>query len=88
MPSRELLKLINGRFRLLDEPIHRLTGAVVAEAVLNVVELNGGVGGEANAAVPRAFGGADFAVAVFSADGPHNVAALYLHNLANGAFYA
>lgn len=86
MPRGELSELIDGGFSLLDEPIHGLAGAVIAEAVLNVVELDGRVGGEANAAVPGAFGGADFAVAVFPPGGPDNVAALNLHNLADGGF--
>lgn len=84
MPRGELLKLINGGFGLVDEPIDGLAGAVVAKAVLNVVELDGGVGGQADPAVPGSFGGADFTVAVFSAGGPDNVAALHLHYLAGG----
>lgn len=82
MPSWELSELVDGGFGLLDEPIDGLAGAVVAEAVLDVVELDGSVGGEANAAVSGAFGGAHLAVAVFSAGGADNVAALNLHNLA------
>lgn len=81
MPRRQLSELVNGGFGLLDEPIDGLAGAVVAQAVLDVVELDSGVGGEANAAVSWALGGADFAVAVFPAGGPHYVAALHLHNL-------
>lgn len=85
MPGGELRELINGSLGFLDQPIHRLARAVVAEAVLNVVELNGGVGGEAYAAVAGAFGGADFTVAVLPASGADNVAALDLHNLSDGA---
>lgn len=84
MPGRELRELINGGLGFLYQPIHRLAGAVVAEAVLNVVELNGGVGGEADAAVAGAFRSADFAVAVLPAGGADNVAALDLHNLSDG----
>lgn len=55
---------VNGGFGLLHEPINGLARAVVAEAVLDVVELNGGVGREADAAVPGPPGRADFAVTV------------------------
>ncbi|GFZ10994.1 hypothetical protein Acr_22g0003920 [Actinidia rufa] len=61
-----------------------LLGAVVAEAVLDVIEPGGGVGSEANAAVSQPLGCADLAVAVFLAGGPDNVAALHLHDLAAG----
>ncbi|GFY80728.1 TCP family transcription factor 4 [Actinidia rufa] len=61
-----------------------LLGAVVAEAVLDVIEPGGGVGSKANAAVSQPLGCADIAVAVFLAGGPDNVAALHLHDLAAG----
>lgn len=77
-PSWQLGQLVNSGFCLLDEPVDCFAGPVVAESVLNVVELNGGVGGEADAAVSGAFGGADFAVSVFATCGPYNVAALNL----------
>ncbi|GFZ04587.1 TCP family transcription factor 4 [Actinidia rufa] len=65
-------------------PVDSLAGAVVAEAVLDVIELGGGVGSEADAAVSRPLGGADLVVAVFPAGGPDNVAAFHLHDLAVG----
>ncbi|GFY97812.1 TCP family transcription factor 4 [Actinidia rufa] len=61
-----------------------LLGAVVAEAVLDVIEPGGGVGSDANSAVSQPLGCADLAVAVFLAGGPDNVAALHLHDLAAG----
>ena len=82
VPSWELSELVDGGFGLLDEPIDGLAGAVVAKAVLDVVELNGSVGGKTDAAVSGAFGRAHLAVAVFPPGGADNVAALNLHNLA------
>lgn len=69
-PSRKLPELIDGRLGLFDEPIDGFTGSVIAQSVLHIVELNCGVGGEADAAVPGAFGGADLAMAVLSANRP------------------
>ena len=83
-PRGKLVELVNGGFGFFDKPVDSLAGAVVAEAVLDVVELDGGVGGEADAAVPRPLGGADLAVAIFPAGGPDNVTALHLHDLAAG----
>lgn len=40
-PCWELLELVYGGFGFFDEPIDGFAGTVVAEAVLNVVELNG-----------------------------------------------
>lgn len=82
VPGRELGELVNGGFSLFDEPVDGFTGAVVAQPVLNVVELDCGVGGEADPAVARAFGCVDLAVAVFPAGGADNVAALDLDDLA------
>lgn len=81
IPGRKVIELIYGVLGLLDEPIDGLARAIVAEAVLNVVELNGRVGGESDSAVPGTFGGAHFAVPVFSSGGPYNVASLDLHYL-------
>lgn len=75
-------EVLDGGLGLVDEPIDGFAGAVVAEAVLHVVELNGGVSGEAHAAVPGAFGGVHFAVAVFPASGPDNVSPFHLYYLA------
>ncbi|KAL5984839.1 hypothetical protein ACLOJK_038675 [Asimina triloba] len=79
-------KLIDGGLGLLDEPINRLAGAIVAEAVLNIVELDGNVGEEANATVSRNFGGADLAMSIFSSHQSHKVATLHLHNLPTTTF--
>lgn len=67
MPRRELSELINGVFGVFDKPVDGFAGAVVAETVLDVVELDGSVGGETDAAVAWAFGCADLAVPVFAA---------------------
>ena len=75
-------KAVDGGLGLVDEPVDGLAGAVVAEAVLDVVELDGRVGGEADAAVSGALGRAHLAVPVLAAAPPHNVAALHLHDLA------
>ena len=37
-------ELVDGGLGLVDEPVDGLAGAVVAQAVLDVVELDGGVG--------------------------------------------
>lgn len=77
--------MVDGRLGFFDEPVYRLAGAVIAKTVLDIVELDGGVRRKTHTAVPGAFGGADFAVAVFSASGADNVAALDLDNLAAAA---
>ena len=43
-PGREVGKLVDGGLGLVDEPVDGLAGAVVAQAVLDVVELDRGVG--------------------------------------------
>lgn len=85
VPWRELRELVDGCLGFLDEPVDRLAGTVVAKAVLDVVELDGGVRRQAHAAVSGAFGSADLAVAVLPSGGADNVAALHLHNLAAAA---
>ncbi|TQD99380.1 hypothetical protein C1H46_015038 [Malus baccata] len=58
-----------------------LAGSIIAEPILDVVELNGGVSGEPNTVVPRAFRRADLDVPVFPVCHPDNVAASYhLHD--------
>lgn len=44
-------ELVNGGLRVLHEPVDGFAWAVIAESVLNVVELNGGVSAKAKAAV-------------------------------------
>ena len=80
-PGREFGELVDGGLGVLNEPVDGLAGTVVAKAVLDVIELDCSVGGEADAAVPKALGGAHLAVAVLAAGGPHNVASLNLHDL-------
>lgn len=65
----KLGEVINGEFGLVDEPIDGPTGAIVAESVLEVVESDGGVGGQSEAAVAGAFGSGDLAVAVLPSGG-------------------
>ena len=84
LPGWQLGQLIYGGFGLFYEPIHGFAGAVVAEPVLHVVELNGGVGGQADSTVPGTFGCADLAVPVFPPGGPDNVAALNFYYLPTG----
>lgn len=81
VPGGKLGQLVDGSLGVFDEPVDGLAGTVVAEAVLDVVELDGGVGGEADAAVSGALGSAHFAVAVLAPGGAHNVASLDLHDL-------
>jgi hypothetical protein len=82
VPCWELGKLVDGGLGLFDEPIDGLAGAVVAEAVLDVVELDGSVGGEADTAVSRPLCSADLAVAVLASSGANNVASLDLDDFA------
>ena len=85
VPRWELCELVDGRLSFFYEPVHRLAGAVIAEAVLDVVELDGGVRRQAHTAVSGAFCSADLAVAVLPPGGADNVAALHLHDLADAA---
>lgn len=85
MPRRELSEPIDGGFGLGDEPIDGLAGSVESEAVLYVVELNSGVCREADASVPRAFGGVDLAVAILPPGGTNYVASLDLHDFSSVA---
>lgn len=85
LPGRELGELVNGGFGLLDEPVDGLARAVVTKPVLDVIELDGGVGREPHAAVPRPLGGAHLAVPVLPPGGPNNVASLDLHDLSSTA---
>lgn len=82
-PGRELLELINGGLGLFDEPVDRLTGAVVPEAVLDIVELDGSVGRETDSPVSRPLCSADLAVPVFPSGRPDNVPSLNLHNFSD-----
>ncbi|KAL6007086.1 hypothetical protein ACLOJK_032582 [Asimina triloba] len=45
LPGGEFGEFVDGGFDLIDEPIDGLFGAIVAKAVLNIIELNGSVGG-------------------------------------------
>lgn len=81
LPWRELVQLVNGGLRVLDEPVDGLAWAIVAETVLHVVELDGSVGGEADPPVPRPLRRAHLAVPVLPPGRPDNVAALNLHDL-------
>ena len=83
LPRRELFELVNGGPGVLDEPVDGLAGAVVAEAVLHVVELDGGVGGEADPPVSWPLRRAHLAVPVLPSRRPDNVAALNLHDLSS-----
>jgi hypothetical protein len=67
-------ELVDGLGSGPDEPLDGLAGLVVAEAVLQVVELDGGGDGEADAAVPDALGRVHLAVAVLAAGGPGDAA--------------
>lgn len=62
--GREAGEPVDGRLGLADEPVDCLAGAVEAKTVLDVVELDGGVGREADAAVPGALGRVHLAVAI------------------------
>lgn len=77
-------KLVNGGFGVLHKPVDGFAWAVIAESVLDVVELNGGVSAKANAAVSWAFCSADFTVSIFATRRANNVAALHLYELAGG----
>nr|GLL34703.1 hypothetical protein KK1_022532 [Ipomoea trifida] len=79
VPRWQLGELIYRVFGFLYEPIHRLAGPVVAEPVLDVVELNGGVSREAHTPVTWPFRGEHFTVPVFPAGRPDNMAAFNLH---------
>lgn len=85
LPGGELGELVNGGFGLPDEPVDGLARAVVTEPVLDVIELDGGVGRQPHAAVPRPLGGAHLAVPVLPPGGPNNVASLDLHDLSSTA---
>jgi hypothetical protein len=61
--GRELVDGVGGG---LDEPVDGLAGLVAPEAVLQVVELDGGGDGEAHAAVADALGRVHLAVAVLA----------------------
>lgn len=85
-PWRELGELVDGRLCVLDQPVDGFARPVEAKPILDVVELDGGVGGETNAAVSESLGGANLAVAIFPAGGTDNVAAsLHFDDLPAGA---
>nr|GMD36761.1 hypothetical protein KK1_022532 [Ipomoea batatas] len=79
VPRWQLGELIYRVFGFLYEPIHRLAGPVVAEPVLDVVELNGGVSREAHTPVTWPFRCENFTVPVFPAGRPDNMAAFNFH---------
>lgn len=83
MPCWKLGELVDGGLGFLDEPVDGLAGSVVTEAVLDVVELNGGVRRQPYTAVSGSLGGADLAVAVLPPCGPDNVTTLYFHYFSN-----
>lgn len=80
-PWWEESELVDGGLGLIDEPIEGLAGPVVAQSVLNVVEFDGGVGGETDTSVPWSLGGANLAVTVLSPSRPYNVTPFHLHYL-------
>uniref|UniRef100_A0A0A8YWM7 Uncharacterized protein n=1 Tax=Arundo donax TaxID=35708 RepID=A0A0A8YWM7_ARUDO len=59
-------ELVDGRLGVADEPVDGLAGAVITEAVLNVVEPGGGVRGEAHAAIAQPARHAHLAVVVLA----------------------
>jgi hypothetical protein len=85
LPRGQRLELVDGVLGVLDEPVDGLAGAVVAQPVLHVVELDGGVRREAHAPVPRPARRAHLAVAVLAPRGAHNVPSLHGHDLPGAA---
>lgn len=69
LQRRQLVDLVFGG---VQQPVHHLAGLVEAEPLLEVVELDGGGDGEADAPVPQTSYRAHFAVPVFAPQGPRH----------------
>jgi hypothetical protein len=82
------LQPVDGVLGVLDEPVDGLAGAVVAQPVLHVVELDGGVRRQAHAPVPRPACRAHLAVAFLAPRGAHDVTSLHRHDLPAAAPHA